>query len=163
MLKQIVFCALAALLLSCHHKDESKTADANFDIETVKKHIFEMNKTYGDRFTKNDTAFYLSNYCKDAIVMPDKMPSVSGREAIQKFFYGDGMNKEMKIELPDGNVYGSADIVIEESTYNFPDGKGGSYDKGKFIAIWKQEEGRWKMFREIWNSDMAPSSPPPVK
>lgn len=161
MIKQIIFSAAMAAFLSCNHKEgENKMTETTFDIEPVKKHIFEMNKTYGDRFTKNDTAFYIANYCKDAIVMPDKMPAVSGREAIQKFFYGDGMNKEMKIELPDGNVYGNADMVVEESTYNFPDGKGGSFDKGKFIAIWKNEDGRWKMFREIWNSDTAPA---PVK
>jgi hypothetical protein len=37
----------------------------------------------------------------------------------------------------------------------FPDGKGGSVDKGKFIALWKQEVGKWKMYREIWNYDIT--------
>jgi ketosteroid isomerase-like protein len=54
-------------------------------------------------------------------------------------------------------IYGNEDLVVEEGTYNFPDGKGGSIDKGKFIAIWKQEDGKWKLYREIWNTDITPS------
>jgi len=50
-------------------------------------------------------------------------------------------------------------IWLEEGSYDFPDGKGGSFDKGKFIAIWKQEDGRWKLFREIWNSDNPVTEP----
>jgi ketosteroid isomerase-like protein len=60
--------------------------------------------------------------------------------------------------LPIGNIYGNESLVVEEGTYNFPDGKGGSFDKGKFIALWKQEGGKWKLYREIWNTDMPPSS-----
>lgn len=160
-MKRLIAIIVSFLLASCGQQEASKeTAETKFDIEPVKKHIYEMNKLYGNRFIKNDTAFYLEHYCTDAKVMPNNMPSVTGREAIQKFFYGDGQNKEMTIELPDGNIYGNEELVVEESTYNFPDGKGGSFDKGKFIALWKQEDGKWKLFREIWNSDNAP---PPTK
>jgi len=27
-------------------------------------------------------------------------------------------------------------------------------DKGKYIVIWKQEEGQWKLHRDIFNSSM---------
>jgi hypothetical protein len=47
-------------------------------------------------------------------------------------------------------------MVVEEGDYVFPDGKGGSFDKGKFIALWKPEDGKWKLYREIWNTDITP-------
>lgn len=144
----------ACLFFSC--SDQDKTQKDTFDLVTVKNHIMEMNKTYGDRFVKNDTAFYNERYCKDAQVYSPGLPAVKGRDAIISFFYQNGTNKDAKIELPAGNFYGSEELVVEEGTYNFPDGKGGSFDKGKFIALWKQEDGKWKLYREIWNTDLAP-------
>ncbi len=119
-----------------------------------------MNKTYSKRFMTNDTAFYYDRYCKDTEVYSPQVAAVKGRDAIISFFYQNGCNKETVIDLPAGNIYGNASLVVEEGTYNFPDGKGGSFDKGKFIALWKQEDGQWKLYREIWNTDIAPPSTP---
>ena len=52
------------------------------------------------------------------------------------------------------NITGTSDLIVEEGSYDFPDDKGGSFDKGKFIALWKQEDGNWKLWREIWNTDL---------
>jgi ketosteroid isomerase-like protein len=132
-------------------------AEKKFDMEPVKAHIIKMNEHYSERFTSNDSVFYADRYCADAQVYCPDMPAIKGREAIRKFFYYDGNNKESIIELPAANFYGGPEYVVEEGTYNFPDGKGGSVDKGKFIALWKQEDGRWKLYREIWNTDSAPA------
>ena len=142
------------LLVSCAQKEE--TGKVSFNLSAVKEHIIEMNKTYSDRFVKNDTAFYNERYCKDAEVYSPGLPAVKGRDSIISFFYQNGTNKEAKIELPAGNFYGNSELVVEEGSYNFPDGKGGSFDKGKFIALWKQEAGKWKLYREIWNTDITP-------
>jgi len=142
------------LLVSCAQKEEA--GKVSFNLAAVKEHIIEMNKTYSDRFVKNDTAFYNERYCKDAEVYSPGLPAVKGRDSIISFFYQNGTNKEAKIELPAGNFYGNSELVVEEGSYNFPDGKGGSFDKGKFIAIWKQEAGKWKLYREIWNTDITP-------
>jgi ketosteroid isomerase-like protein len=156
-MKSIILVACTAILFSCNHAEQTHPTEAVFDIGYVKAHIIEMNKTYSKRFITNDTAFFIDRYCKDAEVYSPAMPAVKGRDAVQKFFFGDGSNKETVIELPEGNIYGSADLVAEEGAYNFPDGKGGSFDKGKFIALWKQEDGKWKLYREIWNTDIPPA------
>lgn len=144
-----------ACITACTNK-KTPEPRGQFSIQRVKAHIIEMNKTYSNRFTTNDSAFYITRYCIDAEVYSPGMAAVKGRDSIRSFFYQNGTNKEAKIELPPGNFYGTADLVVEEGSYNFPDGKGGSFDKGKFIAIWKQEEGKWKLFREIWNTDLMP-------
>jgi hypothetical protein len=46
------------------------------------------------------------------------------------------------MELPPNDIYGNADLVVEDGTYNFPDGKGGSLDKGNLLHYGK---GRWQM------------------
>jgi ketosteroid isomerase-like protein len=158
-MKLATILATVILFSSCAQQAEKSEPDEKkFDITTVRDHIIEMNKTYSKRFLTNDTAFYVERYCKDAEVLSPGVPLVKGRDSIVNFFYQGGANKEVVIELPPGNFYGNEEFVVEEGRYNFPDGKGGSVDKGKFIAIWKQEDGKWKLYREIWNTDLSPSS-----
>jgi hypothetical protein len=76
-----------------------------------------MNETYSQRFTTNDSAFYGERYCHDAEVYAPNMPLVKGREAIRKFFYNDGNNKEATIELPPGNFYGEPDYLDLENIF----------------------------------------------
>lgn len=162
-MKPFLFVITASLfVLSCNHI-KHKIADENkFDLDAVKKYINEMNKTYQDRFTHNDTAFYVERYCADAAIMPEQMNAFVGRDSIRHFNYNDGNNKEFKVDILAKNIYGNEELIIEEGTYSFPDGKGGSVDNGKFIAIWKQEDGKWKLYREIWNSNNPPMPPAPV-
>lgn len=153
----VLFSCLGIIFLACNLQQPgpSKTV---FNINEVRAYIEEMNKTYSMRFTTNDTAFYSARYCTDAEVFAPEIPVIRGRIAIRDYFYNNGLNKDAVIELPAGNFYGSEDLIIEEGAYNFPDGKGGSFDKGKFIAIWKKEDDSWKLYREIWNSDILPPS-----
>jgi ketosteroid isomerase-like protein len=151
----ILLTMLTAYLISCNSATSPDApATSNFNLDSVKAHIVEMNKSYGKRFTTNDRAFYNERYCKDAAVYSPNLPAVLGIDSIINFFYGSGNNGEAVIELPPNNIYGNAELVVEDGTYNFPDGKGGSVDKGKFIALWKQEDGKWKLFREIWNTNL---------
>lgn len=155
-MRKLVFLLLTAGMLACQSKEPGKATKNDFSIDSVKAHIIKMNESYSQRFMTNDTAYYISRYCRDAQVYSPGVPAVVGRDSIINFFYQNGTNKEAKIELPAGNIYGNEELVVEEGTYNFPDGKGGSFDKGKFIALWKQEDGQWKLYREIWNTDLTP-------
>ena len=149
---------LAILLLACQSGKKPATSKEDFNLDSVKAHLTKMNESYSERFTTNDSMFFVNRYCVDASVYAPNMEAVKGREAIRQFFYADGKNTDAKIELPIGNVYGNETLVVEDGTYNFPDGKGGSVDKGKFIALWKKEDGIWKLYREIWNTDLPLSS-----
>ena len=154
-MRTILFIILAAYVAGCNSTPTSNApTPTSFNLDSVKAYITEMNKSYGQRFKTNDTAFYKERYCKDAAVYSPNVPAVFGIDSIISFFYGGGNNTEAIIELPSGNIYGNADLVVEDGTYNFPDGKGGNVDKGKFIALWKQEDGKWKLYREIWNTDL---------
>lgn len=158
-MKLFLFLLAPAILLACGSgsSEAAKSATGTFSIDSVKAHIIKMNESYSERFMTSDTAFYQKRYCKNAEVYSPGLPAVKGRDSIMAFFYQNGTNKEAKIELPAGNIYGNSELVVEEGTYNFPDGKGGSFDKGKFIALWKEEDGIWKLYREIWNTDLPPA------
>lgn len=156
-MRTIFFTALVAYLVGCNSASSNQPTPTTFNLDSVKAHIAEMNKSYGQRFMTNDKAFYNERYCKDAAVYSPNVPAVVGIDSIMSFFYNGGNNKDAIIELPPNNIYGNADLVVEDGTFSFPDGKGGNFDKGKFIALWKQEDGKWKLYREIWNTDLPPA------
>lgn len=155
-MRKLVFLLFTGSLLACQSKKSANTTKSNFSIDSVKAHIIKMNESYSERFMSNDPTFYTDRYCRDAQVYSPGLPAVEGRDSIRSFFYNNGNNKEAKIDLPAGSFYGNEELVIEDGTYSFPDGKGGFADKGKFLAIWKEEDGKWKLFREIWNTDLIP-------
>ena len=148
----IGFCGIC-LLLACNTPSEKTPPTAVFDITTAKKEIEKLNLNYGDRFKQDDEAYYQERYTTDALIMPDALPAIKGMGEIRKYYYNNGENKTLTINVTTTNLYGGAEAIVEEGEFDFPDDKGGSVDKGKFIAIWKQENGKWKLFREIWNSN----------
>jgi ketosteroid isomerase-like protein len=125
------------------------------DITIVKKQIDDLNKSYGKRFSSNDANYFKEHYCKDAKIFPANMPAVDGLESIRTFYFDDGRNAAMgNIIVTATSVFGNDEMVVEEGLYDFPDGKGGTFDTGKFIVLWKKEDGKWKMYREIWNTNL---------
>jgi hypothetical protein len=73
LITTIILCCATA----CQHTDKEKPA--TFDIGTAQKYIAEMNNSYNQRFTTNDTAYYNERYCKDAAVYSPGMPAIVGR------------------------------------------------------------------------------------
>lgn len=153
LLLLLAICISACQSAQNSNEPSSTNSPAAINLDSVKAHIAAMNKTYTKRFITRERSFYEERYCVDATVYPPNRTAVAGIDSIAKFFYV-GDSSEATMEIPSGNIFGNGEFVVEDATYNFPDGKGGSFDKGKFIAIWKQEDGKWKLYREIWNSDL---------
>jgi len=151
-----ILLVIAISIVGCQTSNIKPLDKEAFSIDSVRAYIFKMNKGYSERFVSNDSNFFNERYCIDAAVHSPNMPTVVGRDSIRSFFYNGGKNTEAKIELPNVNIFGNEELVVEDGIYHFPDGKGGSLDKGKFIAVWKQEGGKWKIYRETWNSDISP-------
>ena len=86
--------------------------------------------------------------------MPPNETTICGRDAIRGYFYYGGANRDIDISVKSTDIYGGADAVIEEGNYDIPNPKGGYFDRGKFIGIWKLEDGTWKLYREIWTSSL---------
>jgi ketosteroid isomerase-like protein len=63
------------------------------------------------------------------------------------------------IKLTTEEVMGSADAVVETGTYELFGEANKAIDNGKFIVAWKQEDGKWKMHRDMFTSSVAPPAP----
>lgn len=59
-----------------------------------------------------------------------------------------------KFSLNTIEVWGNNDLLVSEDKWTFSDKDGKEVDRGKSLVVWKKEDGKWKMFRDCYNSDM---------
>ena len=156
-------CSLAAslLLFSCNN-DAAKTDGASFNLDSAKAAIVASNKIYGECFASGDSTKFVGCYTADACINPPNMPKMCGPQAITAFFNGGYKMGIRDLKLTTEEVMGGAGSVAEMGKYEVLGDKGVSMDKGKFIVVWKEENGKWKMHRDVWNSDNPPPPPPPA-
>ncbi len=95
-------------------------------------------------------------YSADAVVMPPNEPSAVGSHAIAKLFSTWPPVKD--VVLTKCEIYGCGDVAYSTGTYSMtllPPGAAPIHDKGKFLDIARrQNDGSWKVTRDIFNSDL---------
>lgn len=124
-----------------------------FDLKTIRQHIETANLVYGERFNTGDTSWYAARYTRDACILPDNAPRICGLAEIAGFNFNKGENRGLGIRIHVLEISGGPETVVEEGLFENFDAQNNVLSKGKFIATWGQEDGLWKLRREIWNAD----------
>ena len=140
-------------------KNTNKDSAADFDLSAMKKIIEEKNNQFTKAHITKDTAFLNNIVTQDAKVFAPNSDIVIGRPAIA-LVNSQWVNlgiKEFREETT--SFYGNEDYLIDEGSYYLRYGKDNIIDKGKYINIWKKEDGDWKIYSNIWNTNM-PATPP---
>jgi ketosteroid isomerase-like protein len=148
---------LAMPMLSCNNPagtSAAKTGDSTIDLGKVKAMMQSSNDALGVSFKSKDSVAITANYTSDAMMLPPNTTAVSGTDQIRgTWHYFMGLDvKDLKLTTSD--VWGDNNLVTEQGTWSLTNTKDAVIDHGKFLVLWKQEGGKWKMFRDIWNSDM---------
>lgn len=159
MISKFTSCVLlgSIILSSCNNADASKasTDEASkpkFDLTVAKKEIEAVNQNIIDLFAKDDSVGIVNLYTKDAKLLFANAPAVVGRAAIQSVFSGIVNSIVTWVNFETIDVFGKEDLLAEEVKITI-------YVKGKIVAeeksivLWKKEDGKWKMFRDISNTN----------
>jgi len=156
---------LTSLFIACSSNTASESATntaaetkSTFDLAAAKKAIDSVNAQFGAFVTKGDSVGIANLYHSEAKVMGANMPTVSGKAAITSAFAGMLSMGIGGATLTSSEVYGNEDMVSEVGTYTLTDKAGKEIEKGKYIVLWKMEDGKWKLFRDCFNSDAPPPS-----
>jgi len=159
----VIFSITSVLFISCGEKaSESGTntateAKSTFDLAAVKKVVDSTNVVFGSLVSKGDSVGLASLYTSDAKFMAPNAPTASGRSAIQAAFAGlFAAMGTPGLTLTTNDLWGTEELVTEVGTYTMTDKNGKEIDKGKYIDLWKMEDGKWKLCRDIFNSDNPP-------
>ena len=146
---------LTVLFSSCNN-EAAKTETAGFSLDSARAAIAASNKVFGASFGTGDSAAFVNLYTVDGCMNPPNMPKMCGPAAITAFFNEGYKGGIRNITLTTEEVMGGKDAVVETGKYEVFIAGNVSVEKGKFVVAWKEENGKWKMHRDIWNSDAMP-------
>lgn len=118
--------------------------------------IKSANQKFMDTFGKGDAGGVARLYTETGQLLPTGNDFVMEAQAIQRFWQSamDMGIKSAKVETVELEEHGNT--AIEIGKYSLGDQAGDVMDQGKYVVIWKQEGGQWKLHRDIWNSSLQP-------
>jgi ketosteroid isomerase-like protein len=148
-MKYIFLALFVVVIASCKNKSETPP----FDLQQVKQIISNDNKIYRIAIMSGDSAAFADLHHSQTINMPPNQPLIKGRGAMGLMIKSMPAMGISDYKLTTTDVYGEPDDVIEEGKYEIDTAASKPMEKGKYIAIWKLDNGKWKIYRSIWNSD----------
>jgi uncharacterized protein (TIGR02246 family) len=114
-------------------------------------------KTLTDAVTRRDAAGVARIFTSDAKLMAPGFQTVTGREAIQKFWQA-GLNSGIVkgIIFTPTDVTGDAEgLLAETGTVATLDADGKEKDHSRYLIVWKRAESEWRIHRDIVNLELA--------
>ena len=151
-MKKIFLTAFVAVTLIACKKDVA--TPAAFDLVNAKIEIEAANQNVTELLAKGDSIGFANSYTADAKFMENNAPSVEGRTKIQTAwakFINAGVTK---VKLTTLEVWGNENIIAEEGLYDLKTKDGAAIGNGKYIVLWKKEDGKWKIHRDLSNSNL---------
>jgi uncharacterized protein (TIGR02246 family) len=103
-------------------------------------------------FSRGNAAGVAAVYTEDAQVLPPNSDVVSGKQAIQTLWQGAMNMGVTAVNLETGEAEQYGNTAYEVGRFTLQGAEGQMIDAGKYVVIWKQEGGQWKLHRDIWNS-----------
>jgi ketosteroid isomerase-like protein len=95
-------------------------------------------------------------YTADGTLMLANAPLARGREAVGARFQSAVDAGMASLTLAASEVEAGGDIATEVGSYRATGADGAVLDEGKYLVIWRREDGQWKRHRDIANSDLPP-------
>lgn len=145
------------IVYSCNNvqdKMEIEKSASAFDIKQGEASILQSNQHFMKSFEAGDSVGVSNCYTTDAKAMIPNQLTITGRENI-KHFISETMTKGIAdFDLHTIKIWGDSSILSEEGIYRLTGKEKNLLDKGKYIVLWKQEAGNWKMYLDIWASDL---------
>lgn len=139
----VVLAVLAASVGAAAQKQDARAA------------VDAAGKTFSQAVMAGDAAKIGPLYAEDAQAFPPNAPRVDGRAAIQKMWTDVIASGVKRMELTTTEVQEAGDYAYETGTFSISGEADKHLDHGKYVVVWKRQGGKWMMFRDIWNSDMA--------
>src|ERR1700686_1696788 len=137
-----------AVFLACMCLTPAAFADG------VKAAIEAANAQFSAAAAKGDGAALAALYSPDGQVMPAGSDPIRGAEAIQRFWQGALDSGVAAIGLKTVEVFGHGPTATEVGEYELRDKAGKVLDHGKYIVVWQYANGKWKLLRDMFSTNV---------
>ena len=122
--------------------------------DEVRAGIEAANARFSAAAAKGDGVGLAALYAADGQVLPPGRDLIRGTDAIQKFWQGALDSGIAGIGLKTLEVFGQGSTATEVGQYELRDKAGKVLDHGKYIVVWRQEGGEWKLLRDMFSTNV---------
>jgi ketosteroid isomerase-like protein len=120
--------------------------------------ITAVRRRFAEVLFNRDHAALPVLFTADTLLLPSGKPLVRGRDNAVAFWTAASSNPDRQLrseyEALDSLFEGA--VVIESgraTVWAVEAGREQLLDRGKYVVVWKREDGRWRRHRDIYNSD----------
>jgi uncharacterized protein (TIGR02246 family) len=118
----------------------------------VQEAISAVNRRFTDAYNRGDAAGVAAFYTTDGQLLPTNSEIVQGHEPIAgfwQFVMGLGIKT---VDLASSELDVQGETAVEIGQYTLGGADGTTIDQGKYLVVWKNDGGNWKLHRDIWNT-----------
>jgi uncharacterized protein (TIGR02246 family) len=152
-----IFVAAFAVTVGCKQTEAAAApvAKPEFDMVAAKTEVQTQNEAFMVALNNGDAMGLANCYTQDAKFMQPNGEAVSGRENIQKLFSEWFKAGAMPtFSMKDVDMWGDENMLVVENQWTFTAEGGKQVDSGKSLELWQKEDGKWKLHRDCYNSNM---------
>jgi uncharacterized protein (TIGR02246 family) len=120
--------------------------------------ITQANQAFMKAFNEGDAAAVSHCYAEDGQILPPQSEPITGRAGIEAFWRAVMDMGIQSATLETAEVGEHPDGAYEIGRYLLATASGQPVDRGKYLVIWREEDGALKLYRDIWNTSLAPSA-----
>ncbi len=131
-------------------------------MQDVRNAIAVGNRNFSAAVEKADATAIAALYTANAKLLPPNSDIVEGTDAIRKFWQAvlDRGVRGAQLDTVELRVCG--DTAVELGRYRMKAASGEMVDQGKYIVLWKNVNGLWRLDRDMWNSSVPTSKAQPA-
>lgn len=153
----IALIAVLSLFFNTGCKKQTEVTDAPapaFDLSATKLTIVAGYREFEKAYNAKDSVALTNCYATDAKFMAPNMQAAEGKDNILKMFGQMLKGDTTKINLRLVELWGDENNVTAENAWTISDKDGKVLDEGKSIEVYKMEDGKWKLLRDCFNSNL---------
>jgi ketosteroid isomerase-like protein len=119
-----------------------------------KQKILDAIQNFSKAYINGDYNAIANSYTMDGKIFPNNTSIIEGREAIKKQWILPENTKILNHKIEPKEIKFIGDYAYDYGYYHGstknPNGSIANW-KGKYVIVWKKEEGNWKIYLDIWN------------
>lgn len=157
-LSHLFFIVLAGLTMLCC-KSEVKvetgdTASTEFNKEWATHYIDSANILFSQQFANKDSVGLTNWYWPDAELLFSNEEPITGLDNIRHSWYGMMAYGFKSFTFKTTDIRGAGNLIVETGAYELKDSKDSLADRGKYIVVWENRDGSWKIIRDVGNTSL---------
>ena len=158
----VVVAIAACSAVACAGATQSSSSTRSASADSLA--ILEAAGAFSAAYMRGDAAAMAALYTDDAVIFPEGTAAIEGRPAIERYWtLAPGRRVTNHVLTPD-RIEFRDDVALDYGRFTATsenNGRSSGPGFGKYVVVWKKgDDGRWRMYLDMWNRAPNPAGTP---